>query len=261
MFELNEITAITGESTLNTNLTTLDTEHCAKLLIAESINDMTRPIRRLSANARIASQQKVNREFALKIKNADGSTSDAIVELMKQAAMRVSAANQKGDEDAVREATQRLERVTNFLSDLASNVARNSFYRNEECLKMETPAADGKNETGVDGAIGAFATRSRYAGWKSVIVDSTVMTDAADEAINGLLAAIKSLLPFASTYLQSLFTNDKGQVHVQLGYQRLNEDETVQFYTRQDVWQNLEANRREVIEPLSVKDVVDAFKL
>lgn len=258
MFDLNNIDELAQDVKSFSNLTTLTSEHCASLLVAESVIDMTRPITRFSNNERIATQQRFNREIALKIKAFDGSTKEGLEEFAKQAAMRVHASRQTDDEEAMLAATQRLEMAVNFFVDLAGNVARNSFYRHEECERQETAAAD-SNVQGIDGAVGAFETRSKYAGWSNIIVETTTMHEAAVESVDGLLTVVEKLLPFASAYLQGLYSKD-GKVHVQLSYRR-NGDDVEQFYTIEDVWKDLAANRRQTIERMSAEDAAVAFKL
>jgi hypothetical protein len=265
MFNIETLTEITGNSTHLANLNELTAEHCSSLLIAESTEDMARPIRRLSTNERIAIQQTFNRSIAIMVKKADNSTKDSLQELAMQAAMRVQAAQQAADDDATDDAIQRLERVINLFADLASNVARNSFYRYDECIRQQTPVADNKVD-GIDGASGAYETRSKYAGWKQVMVEADVMQEAAEEAVSGILSVVKALLPMASAYLQSFMRNDKGEVTVQLGYRRQpeakdGEVEYIQFYTLADVWRDITSNRKEAVAPMSAADAAAAFKL
>ena len=265
MFNIETLTEIAGSAHNTANLTVLTTEHCASLLIAESMLDMARPIRRLSSNERIAIQQQFNRSIAVMIKGADNSVKASLQELAVQAATRVQSAQQLGDDDAIEDAVQRLERVINLFTDLASNVCRNGFYRHEECERMETAVHD-SHVDGIDGAIGAFETKSKYAGWKQVSVESDMMKESTQEAIDGLISVIKALLPLASAYMQGLFRNNKGEVIVQLGYQRLpeskdNDVEYEQYYSLQDTWNSISANRREIRKVMSAEESVAAFKL
>lgn len=271
MFDINVIES--EIATIRTiNVTAMEVEHCGMALVAETALDMCRPITRFSTNERIASQQKFNRAIALQIKNADGSTVSSLQELAKQAAHRLATAQQSGEQTAVDEARERLEKVINFFADMASNVCRNSYYRHEEAERMETAAADSGIE-GLDGAIGAFETRSKYAGWQNYRVESTTLKDAADETIKSLLGVIGALLPMASPYLQGLLTKQtplvvdgkqvtRAVVHVQLGYRRDNDTgDTEQFYTLRDVWNDITKNRRVAVAPMDGGLAASSFKL
>lgn len=203
MFDFESFEELELTSSALEQLDILSAEQCAVLLTSESLADMCRPVTRLSTNVRIAIQQEFNRTVALMIKDADASESESLQELVKQAVMRVKAAQQTGDDTVLAEAVEKLERATNFFGDLAANVTRNSYYRFEEASKQEKPAAD-SNVVGIDGAVGAFETRSKYAGWRAKIVESDTLILAASIAVKGLLTCTTVMLPFASAYLQGL---------------------------------------------------------
>lgn len=253
----------------NINVSAMSIEHCGMALVAETLADMCRPIMRLSTNERIASQQQFNRGIALLVKNADGSTIDSLQELAKQAAFRLATAQQEGDEEVILEAQERLEKVINFFGDTAGNVTRNAFYRHEECERMETAVAD-SGVVGVDGAIGAFETKSKYAGWMNYSVEADVMKDATKESVKGLLAVVGALLPMASAYLQGLLTkqvkvnkeHSKAKVHVQLGYYKDQATgEAEQYYTVQDAWNSIKTHRKTAKAPMAASEALAAFKL
>jgi hypothetical protein len=266
MFDLNSLNELAGNVKVSSApIEELTAEQCAICLVAESVVDMCRPIRTFSTNPRVAIQQQFNRTVALKIKDADSSTSSCLVELAQQAAMRIQSAQQAADDDAMNESVERLERIINLYVDLASNVARNSFYRHRECERMETAAAD-SHVDGMDGAKGAFETKSKYAGWKNLSVETLTMEDGAKQAVDGLLSIIKAVLPMASSYLKGFLSNDKGEVMVQLGYNRLPEKigeevEYERFYDLQSVWNNQAAQARDIVEPMSAADAAAAFNL
>lgn len=266
MFNIESLNEIVGASNTDPNpIEVLTSEQCAVLLVAESVQDMCRPIRRLSTNGRIAIQQQFNRTVCLMIKDADASTSDSIIEMAMQAAQRVQSANQSDNEEAALEAVERLERLLNFYQDLAANTTRNSFYRREECLRQETAAHD-SHVDGIDGAVGAYETKSKYAGWKRVSVETSELEAGALAAVDGIVGLIAALLPMASAYFQGLMGNKDGKALVQLGYNRLPETkggevEYERFFTVADVWADIQAKRREIVEPMSADVAAAAFKL
>lgn len=268
MFDINMIESEVV-TIRNINVSAMSAEHCSLALVAETMADMCRPIMRLSTNERIAGQQQFNRGIAVMVKNADGSTVDSLQELAKQAAHRLATAQTTGDEDVILEAQERLEKVINFFGDVAGNVTRNAFYRHEECERQETAAADSK-VVGIDGAVGAFETKSKYAGWTNYSVEADTLETATKESVKGLLGVVQALLPMASTYLQGLLTKQvkvnkdhtQAKVHVQLGYYRDQATgEAEQFYTVQDTWNSIKKNRKVAKAPMAASEALAAFKL
>lgn len=270
MFNLDAITEVTATLVSTQPLETLTAEQCAVSLVAESMQDLCRPIRKLHTNERIAIQQAFNRTIAIKVSKADGSTAECIEKLAVQAAMRCQAALQSEEPEAEQEAVERLERLLNLLQDLAANVARNSFYRFDECERQEP--------TGDERCVTEFQTKSAYAGWSRIIIEATTMEEGAELAIKGLCSVIGALLPMASAYFQNLMSGTKKQVIgkdivdvpcvlVQLGYQRLpemgadNKPEYEQYYELCDVWKSIRANRRELIAPMSAAQASGAYNL
>lgn len=120
-----------------------------------------------------------------------------MVTLLSGAIARINTARQVDDKDAVSVATQGLESFLNFITSLASSVARSSFYmhRRAEEVEAKSIAADGK--------LMPLDLRTEYAGFAgNVYAEPDAVIDAADSIINDLMSVHGQVSKFASSWFQ-----------------------------------------------------------
>lgn len=120
-----------------------------------------------------------------------------MVTLLGGAITRLNTARQVDDKDAVSVATQGLESFLNFITSLASSVARSSFYmhRRAEEVEAKSIAADGK--------LMPLDLRTEYAGFAgNVFAEPDAVIDAADSIINDLMSVHGQVSKFASSWFQ-----------------------------------------------------------
>lgn len=250
MFDLTELESLSVVSS-NSDITVLDVDQASRVLLGESLQNMARNRAKFSDNETIAIRQEFDRDMSRAVLASKDTPTDTLVNLAKQAIMRVSAARQSDEPDAENDAIARVDAVCNFFASLASNIARNSYYRHRESLKAEGD---------VDKRM--LKTKSTYDGWKMVAVEPDVLADGAEQSVEGVLSLIKATLPHASTWMRGFMSNEKtGDVQVQLGYRKVADDDVNQFYTLAETWADLEANQREVYAPIPAKELVAAFQL
>lgn len=275
MFNNIDISSTLAASAFRSDLTVLTEEHCATLLIADAIQHMSRPVKP-HANPDTVTRRKIERALAINAGNFDGSVVEGLSDMARKYADKIGSARQSDVPENEKQANTDLTSYVGFIRQLFENLIRNTWYRHNECLVMETPVADGARITGPDGAVGAFATKSSYTGWKSVSVESDVMRSALDIAGKILIVDILStiLLPVADSWVvaNNTSTIDSGKKDakkkpifivvpsVRCGWKiDAATSEISDLYSVEEVWADLQARISEPRAKSSVKSMMDAI--
>ena len=122
----------------------------------------------------------------------------SVLTLLGGAVTRLNAARQVDDKDAVVAANQGLESFLNFLTSVAANIARSSFYMHRRAEEVEAKAI------GADGKLMPLDLRTEYAGFAgNVFAEPDAVRDAAEAIVDDLLKLHGSVSKLASSWFQN----------------------------------------------------------
>lgn len=171
----------------------------------------------------------------------------SILTLLGGAVTRLNAARQVDDKDAVVAANQGLESFLNFLTSVASNIARSSFYMHRRACEVEAKAI------GADGKLMPLELRTEYAGFAgSVFAEPDAVRDAAEAIVDDLLKLHGSCSKLASSWFQQNRIFNCGGFY---------QDETfVNFLSVGEVWLHMQAElNRNITARVPAKDAAAAL--